>query len=128
MKSRPKLTDAEFEIMEVVWDIGETNVNEVNKLISQKRGEELSRTTTQVQMRRLEVKGWLKHRKVQRNFYYSATINRQESSEEIVTDIRERVFGGSVSSLVKCLFKSDKINAEEVAELRKIIENGDWQD
>ena len=69
----PRLTDAEFEIMEIVWEEGETTVNHVWETINRKRKALLSRTTTLVQMNRLEEKKWLKHRTVGRTFLYSAT-------------------------------------------------------
>ena len=126
MSERPKLTDAEFEIMEIVWELGRATVADVNQLISERRGKELSRTTIQVQMRRLESKGWLKHQKEQRNFYYSATVDRSTSTQEIISDVSDRVFSGSVTDLIKCLFESKKIDSDEIEELRNYIDDGEW--
>ena len=52
--SLPKLTDAEFEIMDIVWDETETTVNHVWETINRQRPTPLSRTTIQVQMNRLQ--------------------------------------------------------------------------
>jgi BlaI family penicillinase repressor len=121
--SLPKLTDAEFEIMEVVWEEGETTVNHVWETINRKRQALLSRTTTLVQMNRLEEKKWLKHRTLGRTFLYYPTRNRDETLETLVGDVHRRVFNGSSSDLVRCLFKSVRISKAEIQELKEIIDS-----
>jgi predicted transcriptional regulator len=121
--SLPKLTDAEFEIMEVVCEEGETTVNHVWETINRKRQALLSRTTTLVQMNRLEEKKWLKHRTLGRTFLYYPTRNRDETLETLVGDVHRRVFNGSSSDLVRCLFKSVRISKAEIQELKEIIDS-----
>jgi|WetSurMetagenome_2_1015567.scaffolds.fasta_scaffold367778_2 predicted transcriptional regulator len=119
--SLPKLTDAEFEIMEIVWQEGETTVNHVWEMINCRRGTLLSRTTIMVQMSRLEEKKWLKHRAAGRTYLYSATRKKDETLENLVGDIHRRFFRGSSSDLVRCLFKSVKLSKEEIQKLKEII-------
>jgi BlaI family penicillinase repressor len=117
----PKLTDAEFEIMAIVWEEGETTVNHVWETINRKRQAPLSRTTILVQMNRLEEKRWLKHRALGRTFYYCSTRKRDETLETFVGDIHDRLFKGSSSDLVRCLFKSVKVSKTEIRKLKEII-------
>ncbi len=117
----PKLTDAEFEIMGIVWDEEETTVNHVWETINRNRPEPLSRTTILVQMNRLEQKKWLKHRVVGRTFLYSPTRKRDKTLETLVGDIHDRLFRGSSSDLVRCLFKSVKVSKTEIQKLKEII-------
>jgi len=119
--SLPKLTDAEFEIMGIVWDEGETTVNHVWETINRNRPEPLSRTTILVQMNRLEHKRWLKHRVVGRAFLYSPTRKRDKTLETLLGDIHDRFFQGSSSDLVRCLFKSVKVSKTEIEKLKEII-------
>ena len=125
MNNRPKLTDAEYRLMDIIWRLQQATINEVHQAISEDRGEELSRTTTQVQMNRLEEKGWLKRQKLERKFLYSATMNRQESRHEILQDIKARVFNGSTADLLKCFFDSKAITTSEIEQLRQLIETQD---
>ena len=118
----PKLTDAEFEIMAIVWEEGETTVNNVWKAINRSRNPPLSRTTILVQMTRLEEKKWLRHRVSGRTFLYSATRKKDETLESFVGDIHRRVFQGSSSELVRCLFKSVKVSKAEIQKLKEIID------
>ena len=121
--SLPKLTDAEFEIMGIVWDEGETTVNQVWETINRKRQAPLSRTTILVQMSRLEEKKWLKHRALGRTFLYYPTRKRDKTLEALVGDIHSRFFKGSSSDLVRCLFKSVKVSKAEIQKLKEIISN-----
>jgi BlaI family penicillinase repressor len=119
--SLPKLTDAEFKIMAIVWEEGETTVNHVWETINRKRQTPLSRTTILVQMNRLEEKKWLKHRALGRTFIYYPTRKRDETLENLVGDIHDRFFKGSSSELVRCLFKSVKVSKAEIRKLKEII-------
>jgi len=121
--SLPKLTDAEFEIMAIVWEEGETTVNHVWETINRKRQAPLSRTTILVEMNRLEEKKWLKHRTRGRTFLYYPTRKRDETLETLVGDVHRRFFNGSSSDLVRCLFKTVKISKEEIQQLKEIIDS-----
>jgi predicted transcriptional regulator len=119
----PRLTDAEFEIMGVVWEEGETTVYHVWEIINRKRTFPLSRTTIQVQMNRLEEKKWLRHHTRGRTFLYYPTCQRDKTLETLMEEMHSRLFKGSCSDLVKCLFKSVKISKEDIQKLKEIIRN-----
>lgn len=121
--SLPKLTDAEFDIMGIVWQEGETTVNHVWETINRKRQTPLSRTTILVQMNRLEEKKWLKHRALGRTFLYYPTRMKDETLETLVGEIHRRLFRGSAPDLVRCLFKSVKVSKAEIRKLKEIIES-----
>ena len=124
MKHRPlpKLTDPEFEIMKVVWERGETGISDVMAEVNSHRTVPLKRTTIQVQVGRLEEKGWLTHRKEGKIFLYRANVTRSVATARIADDIRNRVFDGSFAELVKSLMQNEPITKEEIAELKDIIE------
>src|ERR1700730_2430328 len=65
------LTDAQREIMQVVWERVEATVSEVRDALASRK---LARNTIQTMMVRLEEKGWLKHREEGRRFLYSAKV------------------------------------------------------
>ena len=73
-KSETPLTQAQREIMEIVWERGEVTVTEVRDQLAKKR--DLARNTVQTMIVRLEERGWLKHRGEGRTFYYSAKRRR----------------------------------------------------
>jgi len=120
-KKLPKLTDAEFEIMKIVWENDGATISHVLDSINAQKSNILKRTTIQVQMTRLEEKGWLTHRKEGRTFYYEATRGREMVSAEIAKDVGSRVFAGSYAEMVKCLFQNEKVSREEIKRIRKIL-------
>lgn len=120
-----KLSPANLEIMKIVWDKGEVTINDVFEAINAKRNSDLKRATIQVQMRRLEKYGWLKHRLVGRTFFYSAVVKKHTTRKDILYDVKNRVFGGSRPEMVKCLLEDPDIGPEEIKELRNILKEYD---
>ena len=119
----PKLTDPEFEIMKIVWDRGNVTINEVLDAVNSRNNRDLRRTTIQVQMKRLEEKGWLTHREEGRNFLYQATRGREEVSREITSDLKKRIFDGSYANMVKALFQGSEVTSDEIKRIRKILDD-----
>lgn len=117
----PRLSASQFEIMNVVWDLNEASINQVMDVIKKNYKKNLSRSTIQVQMRRLEEKGWLIHKKVSRTFVYKARWTRDQAQATIALEVTDCAFGGSSAALVKCLFDLNKISKEELQELRKLL-------
>ncbi|MFA7231931.1 MAG: BlaI/MecI/CopY family transcriptional regulator [Victivallaceae bacterium] len=118
----PKLTPPEFEIMDAVWQAGELTATEIMNHVNSGKEKELKRTTIQVQVNRLEEKGWLSHREDGNKFLFTATVPRHEASAAIAVDIKERIFGGSCVELVRSLFANSDISPEEIRKLREFID------
>jgi predicted transcriptional regulator len=114
-----KLSDANLEIMKLAWQRGEVTINDVLEAVNDGRKDKVKRATVQVQMRRLERYGWLKHRKENREFCYSPLRGEEEAKVNILRNVRDRVFGGSYAELVKCLFAGSPVPEDE---LKRIVE------
>lgn len=93
----PALSEAQLEIMNVVWDRRETTVAEVWSCLSANRG--VARNTIQTLMTRLEEKGWLRHRAVGQTFHYRAAFARQPTLGRLVQRLVDTAFAGSESGL-----------------------------
>lgn len=119
----PKLTPPEFEIMDAVWRSGEVTATEILNSVNAGKAKKLKRTTIQVQVTRLEEKGWLTHREDGNKFLFSATVPRREASAAIAVDVKERIFGGSCVELVKSLFANSAVSPEEIKKLREFIDH-----
>lgn len=124
-KEVPKLSAANFEIMKVIWDKGEATAVEVLDAINEKRKEKIGRTSILVQLTRLREYGWLKYRKVNRTYYYSAAFGREKATRDIIDDVKTRIFDGSHSDLVRCLFENSEISDEEIKDIRDILNGYD---
>ena len=117
------LTDAQREIMEVVWERGEATVTEVRDALAQQR--ELARNTVQTMIVRLEERGWLKHREQGRTFVYSANRPRAVSLGAKVTQMIDRLFAGSPEEMVTALIEYRGLTSGEADRIRKMIDEAD---
>jgi predicted transcriptional regulator len=124
----PKLTSAEFDIMNVVWDKGKTTVGTILDVINQSREEPLRRSTIRVQVIRLEEKGWLKGEKTGSNLHYSARVPRSEATHCLIDDVRKKAFNGSCFELIKTLFKKTDVSSDEIQKIRHFINQQDKED
>ncbi len=121
-KDLPKLSEANFEVMKIVWEKGETTVVEVMDELNANRTNKLKRTSVQVMLTRLEKYGWVTHRKENRMYYYKALREEQSTLRDIVEDVKKRVFRGSSRELVKCLFEESDITSEELDRISDLLE------
>jgi predicted transcriptional regulator len=118
-KQRPPLSEAQLEIMNVVWDRGEVTVTGVWQVLSKRRA--IARNTVQTMMMRLEEKGWLSHHAEGNRFLYSAVPERTSILKKMVTRLVDTAFGGSAEDMVMALLDGRGVSPEEAARIRKMI-------
>jgi len=119
-KKTPGLTDAELRLMDVIWDRGGATVAEVVECLS--GDTPLAYSTVLTTLRILENKGYLKHFKQGRAFVYRPVVGREQARQHAVTHLLRRFFEGSPEQLVLNLIEAGTIDPEELARLRKRIE------
>lgn len=117
----PKLSDANYQIMTIVWDLGEATIPQVLERLNVDRPEPLKRSSVQVQMTRLEDYGWLRHREEGRSYIFSATAPRESTQRSIVSDLKERIFDGSAARLMQCLLSEKKPDEAEIGAIKEMI-------
>jgi predicted transcriptional regulator len=117
-RDQDHLTKLELQIMQVIWRLGASNVNEVQAGLEQ----ELAYTTVQTMLNILSRKGKLKRKLRGRAYEYSAAVTEDKASRHAVRDLVDRVFGGSAEELVMSLIKTRQIDAKKIAELSKRLE------
>ncbi len=113
------LTDAQREIMEIVWDRGHVTVTEVRDALAEKR--DLARNTVQTMIVRLEDKGWLRHREAGRKFVYCAARPRIMSLGAKVSQMVDRLFAGSPEQMVTALIEYRGLSKDEAVRIRDMI-------
>ena len=118
-KSEPKLTDAELEIMHVVWELDGGTVRQVHERLNQQRP--LAYTTVMTMMNILEEKGHLTRRKEGRAFRYQPVRPKSQVISGMVDDFVGRVFEGSATPLILSLVKDKKISEKDLEEIARMI-------
>jgi BlaI family transcriptional regulator, penicillinase repressor len=117
-REQESLTKLELQIMQAIWEMGASNVGEVQAQLEQK----LAYTTVQTMLNILHRKGKLKRKLRGRAYVYSATVSKDNASGHALRDLVDRMFGGSSEDLVMSLIKSRQIDAKKIAELSKRLE------
>jgi predicted transcriptional regulator len=115
----PPLSDAQLEVMNVVWEQREVTVGDVWSALSQQRA--IARNTVQTVMSRLSDKGWLKHRRQGRAFVYTATVGREATLRNLVDRLVETAFAGSAEGLVVAMLEGRGLSQDEAKRIRKLI-------
>jgi BlaI family transcriptional regulator, penicillinase repressor len=115
----PALSEAQLEIMNVIWDREACCVAEVWKHLAERRS--VSRNTVHTLIVRLEEKGWLARRETPRGLLYAATVTRAEAQKRCVQKIVETVFGGSAEGLVLTLLNGETLSKPEADRIRQLI-------
>lgn len=122
-KKLSPLSASQLEIMNIVWDRGEVTVGEVYELLATRR--QIARNTIQTTLVRLEDKGWLTHRKVANAFRYSSTVPRKKTLGNMVEDLVDKAFDGSVEGLVMTLLEERGLSSAEADRIRKKIDQSE---
>ncbi|QDU57233.1 Penicillinase repressor [Aeoliella mucimassa] len=113
------LTAPEAEVMNVLWSVHEATVSDVVERLPR----ELAYTTVMTTLRILEDKGVVEKRgKRGRAFVYVPAIEKSQVTGSMTHEIANRLFGGSVKSLMLNLISDSKVDSEDLAEIKQMIE------
>jgi predicted transcriptional regulator len=116
---RPPPSDAQREIMEIVWNRGEVSVADVWRMLSERRT--VARNTVLTLITRLVDKGWLVARREGNAFRYTATLPRDVAQAAELRRLVDTVFDGSAEGLVMTLLDGGGLSAEEVQRIRAML-------
>ena len=123
MKKNNKISEAELEIMKVIWEAGEpVPSTDIVRRLKDKCGWE--DTTIYTMLSKLVKKGVLiRDKKVVS--YYSASLTEHDYMLEQTESLVDRLFAGDARQLVSMLVENRKIGREDIRELRQLWEADD---
>jgi predicted transcriptional regulator len=110
-----KLTKAEEEIMQHIWELDRCTVSDVIKRMGMK--EKIPHSTISSIVRILEKKGYLDHKAYGRTYEYFPIITKETYSKKTIRSIVSNYFQGSMNELVSFLVKEKDIDIQELSEL-----------
>jgi BlaI family penicillinase repressor len=114
----PFPTDAEIDILAVLWRLGPATVREVHEAL----GKDCGYTTTLKQMQLMAEKGLLLRSERFRSHVYEAGVPMEQTQKQIAGDVLKRAFGGSAKNLVMGALAAQPASAEELTEIRKMLD------
>lgn len=108
-------TQRELEILKVLWELEEASVREVHEKLNEET--KLHFNTVQTQLRIMDEKGLVAHRREGRGFVYRALCSRQRLSSRFL----HKLYDGAVDQLMLNMLSSEKLSEKELKQLESLI-------
>ncbi|MES2660400.1 MAG: BlaI/MecI/CopY family transcriptional regulator [Verrucomicrobiota bacterium] len=118
----PPLSPAEQALMDLIWQKQPVSTGDLLAAVNEDRPEPITRSTLQTQLSRLETKGWLLSDDKGRARLYRSALTEKGGRGKVLAELKQRFFGGSGLSLVRCLVEDGCLTDEEMTELNELIE------
>ena len=119
-KNLPALSPSETEILRFLWQLNKATVQEVCDKLPNKR--KIAYATVQTLLRRLEKKGYVKHRIRCKAHVFSPAVKREAVIKRSVGDFLQRLFGGDPIPLMQYLAEHGKLDADDIEKLKQLAD------
>ena len=116
----PRPTDAELEILTVLWSRGPTTVREVHETIAARKPTQYTTVLKMLQI--MAEKGLVRRNEKQRAHIYEAARPQEWTQRQLAGDLLQRAFNGSAKSLMMGALSARKASREELSELRRLLD------
>jgi predicted transcriptional regulator len=113
-------TEGELAILRVLWEHGPLSVRDVQAILNQSRTTGYTTVLKLIQI--MTEKGLVERDESQRPQIYRARYSQQHTQRQLVGDLLDRAFGGSVKSLVLQALASKRTSPAELAALEKLLD------
>src|SRR4051812_8794783 len=113
-------TDGELEILRVLWEKGSSALGTICEALRRER--EVATTTVATMLRVMLAKGLVRRKQAARGQQWSAAITQNAAAKSMVGKLVDGVFDGSAGRLAAHLVEAGQLSADELSELRKLIE------
>jgi len=117
---RPKPTDAELEILTVLWSRGPATVREVHEIVAKRKPAQYTTVLKTLQI--MAGKGLVRRDEKQRAHIYEAACPREWTQKQLAGDLLQRAFNGSAARLMQGALSARRASKAELAELRKLLD------
>jgi len=114
-------TELELEILKVLWDESPLPVREVRARLETEADRPLAHSSVITMLNIMHRKGFLRRRKDGKSFLFTPKVKKEAVSGGMMGDLLFRVFDGSPAAMMLNLLETADIDADEIAELRKLI-------
>ena len=116
-----KPTEAELEILQVLWREGPGSVRMVNNLIRNTKPD-VGYTTTLKLMQIMTDKGLLVRDDSEFKHVFKPAVSAESTEKQIVGDMLDKVFSGSAERMVMRALSTKQVSAEELKKIRQLLD------
>ena len=114
-----RIGEAEYAVMEVLWQDAPLTASEVAERVPAERG--WSIRTVKTMLARLLAKGVLAHEEDGRRYLYRPAVARADYVAQESGRLIDRMFGGRVTPLVAHLAERDRLSETDIAEIEALL-------
>ncbi|QDT01323.1 BlaI/MecI/CopY family transcriptional regulator [Adhaeretor mobilis] len=114
-------TDLELELLKILWDESPLAVRDVRERLAAEAARPLTHSSVITMLNIMHRKGFVKRRKQGKAFLFSPKVEKQSVTGGVVRDVMKKLFNDSPQEMVLNLLETADLDAEELAELRKMI-------
>ncbi len=119
MKPLPQISEAEYEVMKIVWKYAPISTNEITEKLL--RTTSWSPKTIQTLIKRLVTKGALAYEKESRVFVYTPLVKENEYIGQESRSFLKRYFNGDITAMLSAYMENDKLSETELEQLRSLL-------
>ncbi len=113
-------TELELVILKILWRESPLLARDVQTLLADE-GRELAKTSVITTLNTMVDKRYLKRKRQANSFLFSPLVGEETVAQRMLNDVVDRVFDGSTSAVLMKLFDTKDVDADELKELRRII-------
>jgi BlaI family transcriptional regulator, penicillinase repressor len=121
MPRLPPPTDAELDILRLLWERGPSTVREIHDALGEAR--EVGYTTILKQMQVMHQKGLLQRSERFRSHVYDVVQSKEVTRRQIAASVLQQVFDGSARSLLQSALAGRRVDRKEVQQLRDLLQD-----
>lgn len=119
MTALPQISEAEYEVMKVVWKYAPINTNEITERLT--KTTVWSPKTIHTLIKRLVTKGALTYEKQGRVFVYTPLVQEDEYVSQESSTFLKRFYNGNITAMLSSYLEHDKLTNTEIDMLRDIL-------
>lgn len=119
MSALPQISEAEFEVMKIVWKYEPVNTNEITEHLLKTTS--WSAKTIQTLIKRLVTKGALTYEKQGRIFVYTSLIGKKEYLNQQNIFFLKRFYHGDIASMLSAYVESNPLSESEIRHLHSVL-------
>ena len=123
MNRLPQISEAEFEVMKIVWQYAPVSTNEITDRLMKTTS--WGAKTIQTLSKRLTNKGALTYEKEGRVYVYTPLVKENEYISQQSNSFLRRFYDGDITAMLSAYIKNDRLSAEEIGTLRSILDDAD---
>lgn len=122
MKALPQISEAEFEVMKLIWEYAPISTNEITDKLT--RTTKWSPKTIQTLIKRLVTKGAITYEKQSRVFVYTPLIKEKEYIGQKSRSFLKRYYNGDITAMLSAYMEDDELSDSEIDSLRSLLSKG----